>query len=165
RMYRMHGKSWSPVETPFEHEGVLDLWGSDDALFAVGSDGAAAIRKNGIWRQTPTGINDYIYSVWGFDDNHVYAAGSDSNTLLSWDGSSWHPTVIDIVKEHEALGSVWGSTPNDLFVSYSDGLLHYDGRSWQPLERVFAGGSRGPVAGANGDVILLNYAGAVSYRR
>ena len=162
-MYHLHGQNWSPVEPPFLKGYVYDIWGSEDALFAVGNHGAAAIRQNGIWRQIPTGTTQTLYSVWGFDDNHVYAVSGDDNTFFSWDGRSWHSAAISNAND-AWLTTVWGTTPNDLFVTYRDGLLHYDGHSWQPLPRIFTSGG-GDVTGANGEVLLVNSAGTASYRR
>jgi hypothetical protein len=43
-------------------------------------------------------------------------------------------------------------------------MLHYDGQTWQPMERVLSEGIWA-VSGVGNEVIAINHSGVVSYRR
>lgn len=162
--YRLHGSTWAPSQIGDGHMAVYDMWGMGETMYAVGSQGQAAIRKNGVWRQVQTGTNNPLVSVWGFDENHVYAAEDDSNEILYYNGSTWQPMVINDPNV-ERPRSIWGTGPNDLFVQDAEGpLVHYDGHTWQPLQRVFPDGMSA-IAGSGHELLAVGYMGSVSYRR
>jgi hypothetical protein len=163
-IHRLHGTTWSTEDLPFDGNEVTDMWGTGETVFAVGTGGMAAVRKGGAWRSIPTGIYSTLYSVWGVDEYHVYAPDSYSNTICFYDGHTWQPIVIE--EAHgERLREICGNAANDMFVTSGRGLLHYDGRSWQPLERVFSDYYGMQLAGAGADLISLSYNGCVTYRR
>lgn len=77
-----------------------------------------------------------LMSIWGVPDNTqtppepvgaIYAAGSRGRVLV-YDGEQW--TVQETGTE-EQLTSVWGASPNDVWVAgYHGTVYHYDGQAW-----------------------------------
>lgn len=162
-VHRLHGSTWAPAQIGNGHMRVYDMWGMGETMYAVGSEGQAAIGKNGVWRQVQTGTYNPLLAVWGFDENHVYAA-EDINEILYYNGTRWQPMVINDPNVGRPV-SIWGTGPNDLFVQDARGpLVHYDGRGWQPLQRVFPDGIT-RIAGAGHELLAVGFMGSVSYRR
>jgi hypothetical protein len=162
--YRLHGSTWSPEDIGFGNHSVYDMWGDDEVLIAVGSYGTATMRKDGVWRPIPTGSADPLYAVWGYDQNHIYAADGYRNQVYAWDGRSWHGMVIDALS-NDRMSAIWGTTASNVFAIGNSGtIVRYDGNTWQPLERIFAR-DLGALSGTPSELLAVGYIGAVSYHR
>jgi hypothetical protein len=104
-----------------------------------------------------------LYSIWGFGENRVYAAGDNNNEICYYDGKTWCPVPILDVPMYDVQG-IWGTSPADLFVADHRGTIaHFDGYRWNELERLFSGGP-GILCGNDREAILFG-AGIASYRR
>jgi len=162
--YRLHVDTWSQEDIGFRNRSVYDMWGDDEVLVAVGSYGAASMRKDGVWRSVPTGSSHSLEAVWGYDQNHIFAADGNGHQVYAWDGRSWHVMVLDQIPDGY-MNAIWGTTATNVFVLGGSGTVaHYDGKTWQPLERVLAGGLDA-LSGTSSELLAVGYIGAVSYRR
>jgi hypothetical protein len=161
--YRLHGTTLSPEDLGLHGHRVFDIWGDDNVMVAVGSAGSASIRKDGVWHYIPTGSSHPLYAVWGFNPEHIYAADYFDHQVYAYDGRTWKTMTLDIPDDY--MVSIWGTSPANIFATGSDGsLVHFDGDSWKPLERVFSD-ERSVVCGTGSEVLALGYRGVVSYRR
>jgi hypothetical protein len=163
-LYRLHAGTWSVADVPFSDHAIYDLWGAGESMFAVGSRGLAAVRRNGVWQQFDTHTSERISAIWGMSEDRVYAAAGLENEILAFDGREWKPMHVDNVPERY-VSSLWGTAPTNMFVVDDRGaMLHYDGQTWQPMERVLSEGIWA-VSGVGNEVIAINHSGVVSYRR
>jgi len=121
---------WSaPSEYP-----LLDIWGHDNTLFAVGINHLMQWSQagfGGIWEwgdnasfQEELGLE--WTAVWGTSATDVYAAGSDtsaffsdptavSNRIAHWDGSAWSDTTLGV--SLAVVNGMWGFSSADIYVS------------------------------------------------
>jgi len=136
------GKDWhqrATAETPH-----LDaVWGHDaDLAYAVGSRRRKVLSdilryEGGDWKPVPNVPEGYWFDVWGSGPLDVYASGNGG--LIHYDGKSWQRvegakqafTQAEGEQNYFNASRVWGSGPNDVFVSMSNGgVLHFDGSAW-----------------------------------
>jgi len=163
-IFRKHGDEWFEEGVPGDPRYVFAMWGDEHAVFAVGSDGLIAVRKNGPWRSMASGTSSDLYTVWGFDATHVYAAGSNNNELCSFDGVAWQPVAITSV-DLEEFRRLWGNSPSDLWAAAYDGTVaHYDGRGWTEMEHLLPSGIRA-LCGNTRETLVIGRYGIISYHR
>ncbi len=163
-IFRMHHGEWSDEAIPHDPRWIYAMWGSDRAVYAVGSDGLIAVRRDGQWSSMASGTSSDLFTIWGFDDNHVYAAGSNNNELCVYDGRTWLPVPITTA-DLENFRSIWGNSPSDFWAADFRGIVaHYDGRRWTQLERIFPGGLQ-VLCGNGRETIAFMNNGMVSYHR
>jgi hypothetical protein len=83
----------------------------------------------------------------------VYATAS--NGVLHYDGTGWSPLAG--VAECEHIG-IWGSGPDDLFVSNVCGVDHFDGDTWTYMD---TGGFVTDLWGTGPTHVLANSDGGI----
>lgn len=115
-------------------------------MYVVGEKGTILRTRDrgATWDLLTSGTTATIWDVWGPDERNVYAVGGtvhvfdgdppNASLILrsADDGASWEPQANGAPGD---FGGVWGTGPNDVFVSGHGGeLLHStDGRTWAPL--------------------------------
>lgn len=90
------------------------------------------------WRETPPPIVTHIESFWGFTPDDIWATGSalpgrqqlGSYAVLHWDGVSWSVVTPNNGVSFNVVFAIWGSSPNDVWITDEQGLDHYDGQLW-----------------------------------
>ena len=141
---RLNGNRWSVEHTPVgDRTYVKGIGGSDDAhVYAVGSRRRKVLSdilryEGGDWKPVPNVPEGYWFDVWGSGPLDVYASGNGG--LIHYDGKSWQRvegakqafTQAEGEQNYFNASRVWGSGPNDVFVSMSNGgVLHFDGSAW-----------------------------------
>ena len=71
-----------------------------------------------------------------FSNTDLWAVGS--GTVVRYDGTWWSDFEIDILPKGEPLGRIWGTSPNDLWLAATGGVIYYfDGTEW--VERPYPG--------------------------
>jgi hypothetical protein len=131
RVWRYDGTAWTSMVTGGANVGRL--WGSGPAdIWLAGGGGKMWHYDGASWQNRP-GITYWMYGVFGFGKNLVYAVGQNY-AIQRWDGTKW-TTVRDEATgmgQHEA---VWGRSANDVWAVGTAGRVrHFDGTSWQPSE-------------------------------
>lgn len=136
-IYHFDGERISNIN-PFEITQYLrDVWGSGDAVFAIGDLGTILHFDGSQWKLS-TESSDDLYDVWGTDADNVYAVGRGS--VLHFDGQTWVPVVTSAT---EYFMGVWGRSSDDVYVVGSDpgigegtGIIrHFDGATWTEVYR------------------------------
>ncbi len=139
---RFDGESW--VEVDLGVEVPLLNWIHSDSsgdMVAVGRDGIALHREEGLWRVVSTPTSQTLWGVWGSDHDDLWAVGGDARIsdthralVLRWDGVSWTEVTLpetSATSEVYAWFKVWGSAPNDVYLVGQQGaLMHWDGAEW-----------------------------------
>jgi photosystem II stability/assembly factor-like uncharacterized protein len=122
--------------------------------------GGRMLHWDGASWSTVKDFSDLTYGIWATGTNLV-VAGPDGVVQHSTDaGAHWSRHVI---APNPLLGSVWGSSSNDLFIAGSSGtILHStDGEAWTPM----ASGSLqylNQVWGRSAtDVYIVGYGGTI----
>jgi photosystem II stability/assembly factor-like uncharacterized protein len=110
---------------------LSDVWCSDDACYAVGSQGTI-LHFDGIqWRPMTSGVTEDFQGVWGTSTNNVYAVGG-GGTVLHFNGDRWAPVNTPTI---EFLRGAWGTTPDNVYITGTRGtIIHYDGVRWESME-------------------------------
>lgn len=133
--FHYDGSSWNRFSSAVG-EGV---WGTSvDNIFISHKDILLFDGFSWIPMTLPTSsVSPQIRSVWGFDDDRVYAVGSHG-TILYYDGNAsleWVFINNGIEETSYDLYDIWGSAPDDLFaVGAVSTILHYDGTSWSEMD-------------------------------
>ncbi|TPK92440.1 hypothetical protein FJ934_07890 [Mesorhizobium sp. B2-4-12] len=108
-----------------------DIWRSGSGrLYVCDDNGMVHSGSGSEWTSSQVSPR-HLNTVWGFDDNTVYAGGSEE-VVYRWDGARWAAVS-------PALGNtilcIAGSSPSDLYVSGEGALFwHYDGRQWTQIQ-------------------------------
>ncbi len=83
------------------------------------------------WCRMNSGTTEDLHGVWGFNDEDVYAVGSNG-TILHYDGAVW--TQMESGTSTDLAG-VWGCAPYNVVVTGDDGtILQYNGTTWSSME-------------------------------
>ena len=104
-----------------------------DTSNIITSKTLAATSFNYTWQEFAIGDpGSVLYDVWGTDENNVYACGiiTISDTVygvLHWNGTNWLP-----VKRNGGAYSMFGFSPNDIWV-VGGSIFHYDGQQWNEI--------------------------------
>jgi hypothetical protein len=140
---RWDGKQWSTFNMQTSSVAIWgrahnDAWTVGSAIVPAssGNPSSAISHWNGTsWQAAvlPASMSAISLSdVWGSGPNDVYAVGATSNKgqIIHWDGASW--TAVFDATRGQLFKSIWGSGPQDVWVtSDPGGLVHWDGSTWQ----------------------------------
>ena len=125
---RWNGASWTayPLSSSVT---VRSIWGSaaSDVWAAIGTGVA---RWNGAsW--SVSALPGTVTGIWGAGPSDVWAVGYDSSGTYSairhWDETGW--TFVPGMNG-TMVGDVWGSASNDVWVTVSGSMLHWDSHAW-----------------------------------
>jgi hypothetical protein len=118
---------------------LYGVWGTSASDIYVCGDRGTLLHSDGKggWNPISTGTNSLLFAIWGSSSTDVYIVGFDG-TALHYNGREVTPIALpDITVEPndvtEALGVVWGSSPNDVWIGggFTAGdLWHFDGARW-----------------------------------
>jgi len=114
-----------------------DVWAIVDGKLLGHWDGSSWT----LAKPYPTGTHS-IATVWPAARNDVWAiATAPEGQLFHWDGQAWNavPACLPPTLSYRQT-SMWGSAPDDIWLSAPHATLHYDGKAWTQTERRFGGG-------------------------
>jgi hypothetical protein len=114
--------------------GLTSVWGTSSSnLYAVGAAGLILHYDGSSWTQQSSGTDFSLIDIWGFDKEHIFAAGLSNNlgngVLQKFDGKTWS-TITEGGNTNDSkilyggFESVWGNSPDKLFLV---GALCYEG--------------------------------------
>ena len=104
------------------------MWGpSYEDMYAVG-DGGTILHFDGTsWTKMQSGTTKNLYSIWGTNDQNIWAAGWDVHhaisEILHYDGTSWTKDVLASNGEGYkwGLGEVWACDSAGSHVTFVSG--------------------------------------------
>jgi hypothetical protein len=119
--------------------GVLDpddgtvehIWASSpDNIYFVGWKGSIVHYNGSTFTKMESGTTCQLEDVWGIDDNHVWAVGTETNNsrsvILFYNGKMWK-TLHDTNNERKCWSnSVWTDSPYLLFLNGGSGRYLFD---------------------------------------
>jgi hypothetical protein len=131
---------YETTESPQTTPSLYGVWGTSASDIYVCGDRGLLLHYDGSgnWKQIPTGTNSLLFSIWGSSSADIYIVGFDG-TVLHYDGDEATSTITlpkittDPNGIVEALGVVWGSAWNDVWIGggFTAGdLWHFDGSGW-----------------------------------
>ena len=108
------------------------------------------------------GSHANFVSIWGTSGSDIWIVANQTgniaggalpsnadagSALLHWNGLSWSATQFD---GSRTLHAVWGSSKDDVWVvGENETLLHFDGKSWSPIQLMVGGTEFNSVFGTS----------------
>lgn len=132
------GATWAATSAPTT-AGLYGVWGTSatDVYFCGDQGTFLHYDGKGGWTPIPTGTRSALLGIWGSSSSDIYIVGLNG-VALHFDGQSVTPfTLPNLTTEPneavEALGTVWGSHANDVWVGgglSAGDVWHFDGAAW-----------------------------------
>jgi hypothetical protein len=120
---------WKSVSSPTESQ-LNAIWGTSASdIWAVGDEGVALHYDGDTWKKVATGTTDTLFAVWGASPDD-YWTGTDGGELLHWNGSAWKRDSSFASTYGDAIMSISGSGPHDVWITTGLEMLHTDGNGW-----------------------------------
>ena len=123
------GTDWELIP-PVVDTFLWGLWGINDIMYCVGSNGTILKRENDLWKKTSSPTNNNLRDIWGSSLNDIFIVG-DQGTIIHYNGTAWESmesyTSVD-------LRCIYGFSSNDVYAAgFNGSILHYNGQSWTAL--------------------------------
>jgi len=143
---------------------------SDSNVLVAGPNGGVITLSNGQYSQsTNVGTGSYLNTIWGSDDNNVYA-GSELGRLPHFDGTGWRVQNVDAGGGYSYVYGIWGSSASDIFLVGANGFItNYNGKvfsnvgkiTYYDLQAVWGTGHDNVYAagGDAGQAVIIHYDG------
>jgi len=106
--------------------GVEHIWAtSPDNIYFAGNKGSIVHYDGSTFTKMESGTTCRLEDVWGIDDNHIWAVGTETNNsrsvILFYNGKEWK-TLHDTDNERKCWSnSVWTDSPYLLFLNGGSG--------------------------------------------
>jgi hypothetical protein len=83
-------------------------------------------RANGSWstEAIDTSLSRGFRAIWASGPNDIYVAGNDQYLFRSNGDGRWHAEAIDPARPLLAIHHVWGTSPQNVYLLISGGVLH-----------------------------------------
>ena len=126
------GLAWRPMQSPAETDLNAVHGSARDHVIAVG-EGGTVIRFDGqAWVALESGLDADLNAVYVTPGLSVITG--DDGTLVQYKDGQFTPVDVGAF-DVSAVGDVWGSGPDDIYVltSQQATMLHFDGLSWEAI--------------------------------
>lgn len=138
-----------------------NVWGrSDNDAWAVGEKGRIARWSDAGWSDGPQLTESNLNAVWGDGDSTWFVG--DEGTFLKFDGQGWSANP----RAAQQLKRLWGTSARDVWAAGRE-LMHWDGDSWQVVDRPGSdevlglwGSNAADIWAAGASGLLLHWDGA-----
>ena len=132
--------NWGTFVSPIYN--LYGMWGLDGQSIFIATGGNHGIYQylNGTWLHSGvTGFQGYVWDIWGFDRDDVFALGTADNefitNILHWNGIEW--SNVTSLSPSSAFKALWGASPQALYmVGLGGDIARYNG---QTLSRMGSG--------------------------
>ena len=151
---------------------ISKLWGQNsNSVFAVGDKGSIVKFSNGTWSKMESNTTVDLQDIWGIDDSHVWATGTNTNdghsVVLQYDGKQW-TTIYDNANKppNEFFGfrTLWTNRADNVFLAggSKSQLMDLTKRSFRQLNILQQQWVAFNIRGINGnDIYQVGSAGEV----
>jgi photosystem II stability/assembly factor-like uncharacterized protein len=93
RLVRYSGDTWVSEQISSSDVTLNDIWGSGEALIAVGTGGTISMRATdqSVWKGQPSNDPNQrdLHAIAGFSHEELYLVG-DGGTIIHYDGDKWN---------------------------------------------------------------------------
>ena len=122
QIWHFDGTAWTE-RAPMS---VVHFWGfAPNDIWAISE--SRVYRWSGTaWTEVlpTTGVVfESLWRIWGASSTDIYIANQDNSRVYHYDGSIWTRTTLQFVM----VDALWGSGPNDIWLSGTGDLYHYTG--------------------------------------
>jgi len=124
--------SWQVEEHDSRSTRLLHgIWADESVVWLAGEGGTlrrmtrSAVQTK-MFDVVESPVTTDLYGMFGFGPNDVWAVG-EASTVLHWDGATWSKlaTPFDGAADKPRLLSVWGSSPDDVWIAGHGTMLHF----------------------------------------
>lgn len=144
--YWINSFSGNPNPILSEGQSAEKLWGTSSSnMYAVGWGGAIAHFNGVTWTRMESGTTVPLEDIWGLDENHIWAAGNDTqvgrSVVLFCDGSKWstiYDTNNEPISSRFGYSSIWTNNVRSLHLT-GHGTSHLFHLPTHTFERQFTG--------------------------
>ncbi len=130
RLLKYNGVGWLEWTTnslDWHFPGPRAMWGSgEDDVFVAGGEGRVFHFDGDSWLETPTPIEEDLFTLWGNGPSDVYAGGR-YGAVIHYDGSSWVELETPIT---DIIFGLWGEPDQGVFAVWGGGVARHDGEQW-----------------------------------
>ncbi len=130
---RYDGDTWAVIDIDIGIDGNYSaITGFDDEQMVVVGDNLLLHYSGDTWTARDDDISVAFYTiVWGTSADDVFAV-SFQGDIVHFDGESW--TQMDSPLDTDEIPrDLWGTSGTDLFLVAADGVYHWDGSIWLPM--------------------------------
>jgi photosystem II stability/assembly factor-like uncharacterized protein len=110
RLVRYSGDTWVSEQISSSDVTLNDIWGSGEALFAVGTDGTISMRATdqSVWKGQPSNDPNQrdLHAIAGLSHEDLFLVG-DSGTIIQYDGNKWN--IQPIVGPNRVAANLTGA--------------------------------------------------------
>lgn len=122
------GREWTEGSTGAAAT-VYGLGGTaPNDVWAVGVRGAIAHYDGTRWATQSSGTSDQLNCVWASSAIDVYVGGRGGALLHSTGNGTW--TRVPIALASDRVLALWGSGPNDVYLTGIGEIWHFNGTAW-----------------------------------
>jgi len=135
-LFQLDNGQWKIVTTFDMVPGHLTA-GPDGLVIGGLNDVSVAIWANGEWKEFPSGMNFPVRDMWTSPTGRTYASTAGAR-LGVFDGTEWQfmkvPYHVFISDYSDYIDGVWGTSDDDIYVTYDGHIAHFDGTDWTVSE-------------------------------
>lgn len=127
------GASWNEVALPGDGTYIGHFFGlAPDDLWAAASD--RVFHWDGTaFTEVPAAEGlpfEAITAVWAASSSDVWLANGDNSKVYHYDGTTWTRETL----QFGMADALWGSGPDDIWLTGDFDTYHYDGTAWSRYE-------------------------------
>ena len=160
-MLHFDGSAFTPVPMP-QAGFVTDFLGfAPNDLYAVAGssllhwDGAAWSAVDFGGTIDPSGLT----AVWGTSADNLWLGDDSNGRVHRWNGSAWTTSVTQVVQ----VTDIWGSSPDDVYVSGIFGMAHWTGGAFTSIDDFLVDHSDGLWGSGPADVWAVSQFGTLAH--
>jgi len=153
-----NGVKWNTEATGGEGKYLNDVWVTPSGIVAaVGAidipmGSLFVVKENGVWNEKEKiGDNFFLYTVWGDENNDIYAGGEE---IYKYENGEWKAIESPVHNNQNYVIKIAGTDSNNIYaVAVNSGdnevfIIHYNGVEWNVIE-LFEGAIYGPEWGTH----------------
>jgi cysteine-rich repeat protein len=156
-----NGNFWTQIKNDkidsFGNADFLGVWGYENNIYMISFSKLINYNETELFSSYETIIA--INSIWGNNENDIYAVGQ-TGTLLHYDGDSWSSETSPAAN---SLVDVWGSSASDVYAvgNFSE-FVYFNGISWSnvtsPVSNI---GLKGIWGSSASDIYVVGQTGTI----
>jgi hypothetical protein len=122
KIWHWDGAAWSESS----QMSAVHFWGFSPTDIWATNESRVARWDGSTWTDVPASAGvtmTALWRIWGTSDSDIYVANQDNSRVYHYNGTAWTVTTLQFVM----VEAIWGSSANDIWLSGTFDLWHYNG--------------------------------------